>query len=617
MTGYLRNALGCLLVSALSGLAVSQPVSLLLEPFTVVLPNASIPNAALPFNSSNLGTAVMFTTPSGRVVSALPFFTQNFSRALAADNVTEVLTPTSSPFFAVRFAPTELGLHTYMQHSVPPGIAPINGAFLCAGGPLRPGDGFARVAEGGAYFTLGDGAFWLVGENMAWSGCYPYYNGSCAFDNPTGGTYMYDRMLPKLARVGGNWIRLWLGPSLARNVISDGELGSFLDFAIQAMGAPFGSYNLEAAWRVDYVVSLARKLGVKITVVLDAQQSFDPPSFWVNSTYNVANGGPLNTNDSIWASPAAVAEFAQRWSYVLARYGYSSSIFAWELQNEANDWPGGFSSEALAVQLDLLQRVLDGDTYGHMVVNSFSGKSGSASQINAFQSDPRVAFTSVHVYPNPDFQLPCDLAATVWKMVGPQARRLGKPCFIEEFGATYLGPQQHTLDPHGIGLRTGAWASLVGGAAGTAMQWFWAETDTLDTYAQLGGAAVVSRSISADLLELSWENWSDGAFVPASIAHAGWSVGLSRTTNTTSSVLAYAYAVNFTQCGSHYISAVTSGAKLTLNGLSTTGVSVNVTFYNTTTGAPLPGGAAVLAGGQLIVSWPDFLEDAAVHVVFY
>jgi hypothetical protein len=524
-------------LSLLAAAAAATSIPLL-EPFTIKLPNASITNTSQPFNCSNLGTSLAFTAPSGRVTTVLPFLTQDFTRSQGA-NGAEVLVPSSAPYFAARFAPTELGEHSYAQVRAPRGVTPVNGTFTCAGGPAVAGDGFARVAPGGAYFTLdGTRAFWLVGENMAWSGCYPYFNGSCAFDDEAGGTFMYDRLLPALAAVGGNWVRLWVGPSLVREVDMNGERSSFLGLALQGVGTTFGEYSLAAAWRLDYVVALARALGIKITLVGEAQQSFAPEAFWNASAYNVANGGPLGSATNLWAAPQVAAELAQRWDFLVARAAHSSSIFSWELQNEAQDWPGGFSSAALAVQLALLERLRAGDGYAHMVESSFSGKSGSGPQIAAFNGDARVAFTSVHAYPNPDFQLPCDVAATVWRAVAPNARSLGKPCFLEEFGATYLGPEQHALDPTGVGLRTGSWASLVGGAAGTAMQWYWAEMDTLNTYSQLAGAATVSRSLAVPLLALAWAP-SPGTFA-APAALAGWGVGSDRATNASAAVLAYA-----------------------------------------------------------------------------
>ena len=533
----------------------------------------------------------------------------------------EVLSPAGAPYFAARFAPAEAGVHTYWQVGAPAGVPPLNGSLTCAGGPERPGDGYARVARGGAYFTLNDlDAFWLVGENMAWPGCWPYYNGSCAYDNVTGGSFAYDRLLTKLAGVGGNWIRLWLGPSLVRNPAVNAELGSFLDMALPAMGMPFASYNLAAAWRVNYVIDLARSLGVKITVVLEALQTFD--LFWGDSAYNAANGGPLEDASLLWASVPAVAEFGQRWDYIVSRYGYSSSVFSWELQNEANDWPGKFSAAALAVQLGLLARIRALDPYHHLVQSSFSGVPGSAAEIDAFQSDPRVAFTVVHAYPNPAFSLPCDVAATVWRMVAPLARRYAKPSFLEEFGASYVGPEQHILDPRGVGLRTGAWASLVGGAAGTAMQWFWAETDTLATYDQLGGAGAAARMLARELLAADWASTPGEFSPPAAAAHAGWTLGRAPSSGQPVGFLAYAYNANFTQCGtSKIISAPTVGATLRVPGLGAPRAGappLAPLFFNTTTGSALPaaaGGSAVWdSSGALTVTFPGFSEDAAVYV---
>lgn len=234
---------------------------------------------ANPFNVSSLQTWVTVTGPGVQEV-AFPFRKQNFNRAQDPFG-NEVLTPVGDPFFAVRVAPTSLGEFTVVQHFSPgtntTGIVPLNITFL-ATPPLRD-DGFACVDPGfGQFFKLDsdDAAFWLVGENMGWSGVWPYFNGSSRWSNGTGGTFMYDRYLSRLAAAGGNWIRLWLGPSLVSEPSWDGEQGSFL--AMSLMGeVPFGEYSLAAAWRIDHVVETCRALGIKITVVLDAQQACCTP----------------------------------------------------------------------------------------------------------------------------------------------------------------------------------------------------------------------------------------------------------------------------------------------------------------------------------------------------
>lgn len=407
-------------------LIVAAEAVLLFEPFTLQLSNASVPAPATPFNSSSLGTTFVFTAPSGRTYSVLPFFTQDFSRSQDARG-DELLQPNGAPYFAVRYAPSELGLHTYVQvFAAPPagGAAPLSGNLTAEGGPVIPGDNYVAVKNN--KFTLDNRtAFWLVGENMAWPGCWPYFNGSAAFDNATGASYMYDRFLPKLAAAGGNWIRLWVGPSLVRDVSWQGEEGSFLSVALASKVA-FGAYNLEAAWRIEHIVDLCRSLGIKISLVLEAQQAVSfficaapalqplrnrqlTPSpralqvsegqwgFWDAAIYNAANGGPLSgAAGRVFSSNVTMAELRQRWMYIVSRWAHSTSIFSWELQNEAEDWPGGYDGDALAASFEFSALLQANDPYRHLIDNSFGGVGGGAGPIHAWETSPFAAFTSVH-----------------------------------------------------------------------------------------------------------------------------------------------------------------------------------------------------------------------------
>ena len=598
-------------------------VVLLLDPFTLVLPSASIPDASTPFDSASLRTAVSFTAPSGRVISVLPFYTQDFVRTQGAAGE-EVLVNSSSPYFAVRVAPQERGVYTFLQTFAagappPPGVVPLAGNFTCAGGPARAGDGFAAAKN--RRFTLdGEASFFLVGENMAWPGCWPYYNGSARYDNASGASYMYDRFLPKLAAAGGNWIRLWAGPSLVRDVAWDGEEGSFLALAL-AGKARFGEYNLAAAWRIEHVVELARALGIKISLVLEAQQCFRADGawgFWAACVFNAANGGPIPADTPVgpFGNAAAMAELRQRWLYILSRWGYSTSIFSWELQNEADDWPGGYDAAALNASAALSALIQAHDPYAHMIDNSFGGVASSMGTEHAFEALASTAFTSVHAYNM------VDVARTIWDAVTPHVRSVGKPCFLEEFGSDWRGPLQHADDPHGVGMHTGAWASLVGLAAGTAMQWFWAETDSLNTYGRLAGAAALSRRLAPQLLALQWSTWS-GA-LNTSAAAAGWSVGVDARSGALRGVLAWAYNSNYTQggCGGGCVLALPARIALTLEALPAPapGAAPVVQFIDTATGDALPGAwsgalaAAAAAAGEMCFTFPHFDRDIAMWV---
>ena len=429
----------------------------------------------------------------------------------------------------------------------------------------------------------------------------------------------YDRFLPKLAAVGGNWIRLWLGPSLVRDVSWQGEAGSFLPLAL-ASKVPFGSYNLEAAWRIEHVVDLCRSLGVKISLVLEAQQAVTGGQwgFWDAAVYNAANGGPLNGSAGfVFSNAATMAELRQRWLYVVSRWAYSTSILSWELQNEAEDWAGGYGGDALAASFEFAALLRAHDPYAHLVDNSFGGVGASTGPEHAWESSPLCDFTSVHQY---NMQ---DVAAAVWGSVTRHVGALGKPCFREEFGAMWQGPYQHQVDPRGVGMHTGAWASLVGLGAGTAMQWFWAETDALDTYHRLRGAATLARAIAPQLLAWSWSTWNGaGSGFSDARANAGWSVGVDPASGALKGARAWFYNRNFTQygCGNGCALEEIEGAQFALGALPSPapGAQPRAVFVNTSTGLPLAGAVAAAAaareGAPFELAVPPFFEDLAVWV---
>ena len=262
------------------------------------------PSNATPFDAASLGTWLEITAPDNATSTILPFWSAGFTRSQNASDGSEILTPDGgAPFFAVRFAPRALGRHSFVQRFLfeppPPWLAPLQGSFDCVADGAIAGDGFAHVGANGQFFTLDDAnAFWLVGENMAWAGVWPYFPGSSQYSNGTGGTYAYDRWLPKLAAAGGNFIRLWIGPSLVRQPEWLGERGTMLGLALMGSDdgtAIFGEYNFAAAYRVDYIVELCRRLGVKIALVFDSQQTLcneDTWCFWNASTYSKCSDIP-------------------------------------------------------------------------------------------------------------------------------------------------------------------------------------------------------------------------------------------------------------------------------------------------------------------------------------
>ena len=119
--------------------------------------------------------------------------------------------------------------------------------------------------------------------------------------------------------------------------------------------------------------------------------------FWDAAIYNAANGGPLSgAAGRVFSSNVTMAELRQRWMYIVSRWAHSTSIFSWELQNEAEDWPGGYDGDALAASFEFSALLQANDPYRHLIDNSFGGVGGGAGPIHAWETSPFAAFTSVH-----------------------------------------------------------------------------------------------------------------------------------------------------------------------------------------------------------------------------
>ncbi len=320
---------------------------------------------------------------------------------------------------------------------------------------------------------------------------------------------------------------------------------------------------------------------------------------------------PLPNASALWTSPAARAELEQRWRYVVSRWAYSTSIFAWELANE-NDGAAGWGEPAADMQLALASVIADADPYDHLIDNSFLGYSDSGAAVRRMEDDARIAFTAAHGYGDGDF------AAAVWSMVTPRVAAHGKPAFLQEHGASWRGPLQHVLDPTGIGSHNAAWASAVGLGAGTGMMWWWNEMDALDTYGRLQGAGTfVREAVGARLLSYRWSEWKTASSTGCDGANSGYTVG-SDGAGAVRAISFFVYNRNHTWAAQNRSAALNPipSCVTTLHALPLpAGVAPSVTWFDTATGKPLGGtrGASAEPGvaGDVVFAAPTFSTDAA------
>ena len=406
-----------------------------------------LPQPANPFDPAQADVWGRFRDPSGREWRIPAFWFQDYERALV--NGREVLTPRGEPGWRVRFSPTTAGTWTWWWTA------------RTADGEVRSkpkrvkvapsvDHGFVRRSpEDNRYLAFDDGTPWFaVGENVGW------YDAR--------GSFAYDSWYARLAEQGATYARLWM-PSWA--------------FGIEWSDTGLGDYRarLGRAWQLDHVVGLGEQLGIRQVLSLLNHGAFSQThnSEWVQNPYNAANGGPLGMPGEVFTNAEAKELLKQRFRYIVARWGYSTAVLAWELWNEADlvsPYAPGASASWHAEMASYLREI---DPYDHLVSTSLAfGPSDGSVWARA-----GLDYTQFHFYSRPfgdDPKLFPNIAQDAsWWMPGMQTA-YQRPTLLAEFGVDARGPSEtFAADPQGIGLHDGLWGGALSQAFGTGMTWWW------------------------------------------------------------------------------------------------------------------------------------------------
>ena len=163
--------------------------------------------------------------------------------------------------------------------------------------------------------------------------------------------------------------------------------------------------------------------------------------------------------------------------YAVARWGYSTSVAAWEYFNEINP---GLPTDRFYAELG--EHLEATDPYRHLRCTSTWGPSAKDCR------HPELDVAQVHFYVRPsDKQQGIDeVAAVLGRAEFLRQHAPGKPALIGEFG---LATEKWGLsddmkaDAELVHFHNALWASALSGLSGTAMFWWWDQLDRMDAYA--------------------------------------------------------------------------------------------------------------------------------------
>jgi hypothetical protein len=438
------------------------------------------PAAANPFDPDVIRLDATFTLPSGRTMTVPAFWYQAYQRSLSGGY--EFDSPTGGPGWRLRFLPPETGNYSVTLTIRTNGQisgGPVSTNFIMPAGALPARFGYAGVAPGRRYFQTGDGRpLRMIGEDVGW---------------PTIGTYDYDTWFSNMQSAGENYARVWMCPWA---------------FGIEDAAASRTNYSLQPAWQLDYVLQLAEQRGIYVLLMLDYHGMFatDPDywggnNYWPVNPYNVTEGGPCTVANDFFTNTTAEYIYQKRLRYLIARYGYSQNLLAWEFFNEIDNDYAYLNSTNVAAWHGLMGSWMrTNDVFGHLLTTSLTGSSDRPE----IWSLPQLDYVNYHSYG----ELPPA------KQLNTEAQTLlqeyDKPVLVEEYGTDWRG-WNRTNDMYLRGFRQGIWGGALGGSAGTAMPWYWENIDSENDYSNFSSlGAILNRT-----------GWGAGAWTNISFQTSG------------------------------------------------------------------------------------------------
>lgn len=272
--------------------------------------------------------------------------------------------------------------------------------------------------------------------------------------------YNYEYMLPSLAKHGGNFYRTWIS---SWNLPIDWKKG----FNSKRYTASDEYYNPSAVKVLDRLVTLSDSLGLYIMLTLGTGAS------------DVRSGGFATSSADFFVNPLSKQKYKNRLRYIIARWGYSTSIATWEFFNEVDnvqfsnrnapisaasitDWHGEMSTYLKSI-----------DLYKHIVTTSISHR-----DVKGMNDLPNIDINQKHIYKNTKM-----IPSTITKY----EEEYKKPYVIGEYGYEYDWQKNFNLFANEMDsdFKRGMWYGLFSSTPILPMSWWWEYFDDRGTDAYL------------------------------------------------------------------------------------------------------------------------------------
>lgn len=271
--------------------------------------------------------------------------------------------------------------------------------------------------------------------------------------------FNYEYLFGQLATHGGNFTRVWMCPwNLPLEWPRVVDTNRYSDDT--------GHFNASAIRRIDEFLELADATDVYVMLALDAHGAF-LGKLWELNPYNARNGGPAATPAEFFTLPAAKARYKDRLRYLVARWGWSPHLAAWEFFNEIDN--AMYEQKPVRIPDDVITAwhaemsayLKSIDPYGRLVTTSISHR-----DVAGLNRITTIDFNQRHIY---------RATASIPETIRRYVRDDGKPYVIGEFGYEWDWSKDFNEFAGAMDddFKRGLWLGLFSPTPILPMSWWW------------------------------------------------------------------------------------------------------------------------------------------------
>jgi hypothetical protein len=391
-----------------------------------------------PFDPDIVDITVSFNKPDANNIEVPAFFYEEYDEDSHGNFVNG-----RDPCWKARFAPSQLGDYlinqiTIIDHNgtniIDPGIT-----FTCIESDEK---GMIRLDGRNRYYLRYDNnePYIPIGHNVAWLN--------------ENGTRQWKDTFEKMHNVGENWTRIWMTHFYQGTTLEWRSNKQYYDGV--------GKLSMPIAWRLDRIVESCEQNGISIQLALQHHGQFSTTTNpnWNDNPYNITHaatdGGFLQKPDDFFTDHEAIRLTKNKYRYIVARWGYSRAILAWELFNEVqytDSWRNNPSS-VVDWHDEMARYIKFVDPFNHLVTTS-----SDTSGFDEFWRQENMDLIQVHYY-----------SSYVISFFDETFNRLScynKPVIMGEFGDF----NQSNQNEGRLVLHNGIWSAFH--VNSTANLWWW------------------------------------------------------------------------------------------------------------------------------------------------